>query len=170
MTTDEHIATASIMNIPISTKQSVEICSAIRGKSLAKAKAFLQRVINQEEAVPYRRYKMNVAHKPGHIAAGRYPSKSAKALLMLINSVESNAEDKGLDKDNLYIQTIMANKASRSFRPSRIRGIKARNTHVKVIVAEWEMNEKKQKSAPKEASAQKEVKQQPAKKKESKQQ
>ncbi len=167
--TDEHTATASIMNTPISTKQSVEICSAVRGKSLPKAKAFLQRVINKDEAVPYRRFKMNVAHKPGNIAAGRYPMKSATAILALLNSVESNAEDKGLDKEKLYIQTIMANKASRGYRPGRTRGIKARNTHVKVIVAEWEINEKKQKSAQKETPAQKETKQQLAKKKESKQ-
>lgn len=166
--TDEHTATASMSNLPISTRQSVEICSAVRGKSLRKAKEFLQRVLNMEEAVPYRRFKMNVAHKPGHIAAGRYPQKSTKAMLALLASVESNAEDKGLDKDKLYIQTIMANKASRGFRAGRIRGIKARNTHMKIIVAEWEVNEKKRQSAKQESQTQKETSQQHAKKKETK--
>ncbi|HLC72080.1 MAG TPA: 50S ribosomal protein L22 [Candidatus Nanoarchaeia archaeon] len=145
--TDEHTATATASDVPISTRQSVEICSAVRGKSLMKAKAFLQRVINMEEAVPYKRFKMSVAHKPGRIAAGRYPMKASKHFLALLNSVESNAEDKGLDKERLYIQLIMANKASRGYRAGRIRGIKARNTHVKVIVAEWEMNEKKRQPA-----------------------
>lgn len=161
--TDEHTATASINNVPISTKQSVEICSAVRNKSLAKAKAFLRRVISKEEPVPYKRFKMNVGHKPGNIAAGRYPAKSAKAILVLLNAVESNAEDKGLDKEKLYVQTIMANKASRGYRPGRTRGIKARNTHVKIIVAEWEMQGAKQ--AAKEAPA-KESRQRQAKKKE----
>lgn len=119
--------------------------------------------MKMEDAVPYKRFKMNVAHKPGRIAAGRYPIKSAKFFLALLNSVESNAEDKGLDKERLYIQLIMANKASRGYRAGRTRGIKARNTHVKVIVAEWEMNEKKRQPA-------KETQQmQPPKKKESKQ-
>lgn len=161
--TDEHTATATISNVPISTKQSVEICSAVRGKSLVKAKAFLRRVMNMEEAVPYRRFKMNVAHKPGHIAAGRYPIKSCKFVLALLNSVESNAQDKGLDTDKLFIQTILANKASRGYRAGRTRGIKARNTNVKIIVAEWEVNEKKekpvQKDAQKEAPKKKETKQ-----------
>ncbi len=157
--TDEHTATATISNVPISTRQSVEICGAVRGKSLVKAKAFLQRVINMENAVPYKRFKMNVAHKPGYIAAGRYPIKSCRFILTLLNSVESNAEDKGLDKEKLYIQTIIANKASRGYRPGRIRGIKARNTHVKIIVAEWEVDEKRQKSAQKETLAPKETKQ-----------
>lgn len=147
MTQEEHTATAKMSNVPISTKQSVEICSAIRGKSLEKAKAFLLRVIEQEEAVPYKRFKMNVAHKPGRIAAGRYPRKSATYILNLINSVVSNAEDKGLDKEKLYIQTIMANKASEGYRPGRFRGIKARNTHLKIIVTEWEIEEKKEKTA-----------------------
>ncbi len=161
--TDEHTATATMSNLPISTKQSVEICSAVRGKSLVKAKAFLQRVMNMKEAVPYRRFKMNVAHKPGHIAAGRYPIKSCEFVLALLNSVESNAQDKGLDTDKLFIQTILANKASRGYRAGRTRGIKARNTNVKVIVAEWEVNEKKekpaQKDAQKEAPKKKETKQ-----------
>ena len=161
--TDEHTATASITNVPISTRQSVEICSAVRGKSLPKAKAFLQRVVSKEEPVPYKRFKMNVGHKPGAIAAGRYPIKSAKTILMLLNAVESNAEDKGLDKEKLYIQTIMANKAARGYRPGRMRGIKARNTHVKIIVTEWEVPEAKQ--VAKEALA-KENRQQQAKKKE----
>ena len=115
-----------------------------------------------KEAVPYKRFKMNVAHKPGNIAAGRYPIKSSKFFLALLNSVESNAEDKGLDKERLYIQTIIANKASRGYRAGRTRGIKARNTNVKIIVAEWEMNEKKRQPA-------KETKQTAPKAKESKQ-
>ncbi|MBS3144918.1 50S ribosomal protein L22 [Candidatus Woesearchaeota archaeon] len=157
--TDEHTATATISNVPISTKQSVEICSAVRGKSLVKAKAFLERVMRMEEAVPYRRFKMNVAHKPGPMAAGRYPVKSCKFVLALLNSVESNAQDKGLDTDKLYIHTILANKASRGYRAGRTRGIKARNTNVKVIVAEWEVKEKKEKPAPKEAPKKQETKQ-----------
>ena len=145
MTAEEHTAKASITNVPISTRQAVEICSAIRGKEMQQAKAFLNRVLVKEEAVPFKRHKMNMGHKPGNIAAGRYPHKASTMILSLLNAVQSNAEDKGLDAEKLYVHTIMANQGSRGFRVGRRRGIKARNTHVCIVVAEREREEQQQK-------------------------
>lgn len=145
MTNEEHTAKASIKDMPISTKQAVEICSFIRGKDIQRAKQMLQQVLEKKLAVPFKRYKMNVAHKPGNIAAGRYPEKATTAMMVLLNSVESNAQDKDLDTERLYIKAIMANKGSRSYRFGRRRGIKARNTHVEIVVEERESSEKQEK-------------------------
>lgn len=141
MTAEEHTAKASLMNVPISTRQAVEICGAIRGKEIDKAKAFLRRVLEKKEAVPFKRHKMNIGHKPGNIAAGRYPQKASTMILSLLNAVQSNAEDKGLDTEKLYVRTIMANQGARGYRASRRRGIKARNTHVSIVVAEREVEQ-----------------------------
>ena len=64
-------------NLPISTKVCYEIANAIRGRNVNKAIAFLERVVNMKEAVPYKRYNGDVGHKPGKMAAGRYPIKAA---------------------------------------------------------------------------------------------
>ena len=50
----ENMAKAVLMDAPISKKQSVEICSLLRGKTTEKAKAILQNVIDMKEAVPYK--------------------------------------------------------------------------------------------------------------------
>jgi len=54
---------ASIREKDISHKHSREIAVAIKGMSIEKAREFLENVITRKEAVPYRRYNMEVAHR-----------------------------------------------------------------------------------------------------------
>ena len=46
----EHQAQINGKDLPISTKQAIEICNFIRGKSTTKAKALLQRVLVMKQA------------------------------------------------------------------------------------------------------------------------
>jgi len=46
------------------------------------------------------------------MAAGRFPQKAAQAILKLIQSVETNAQFKGLNTSTLKITKILANRAS----------------------------------------------------------
>ena len=73
--------------------------------SLDEARQFLQDVIAKKRAVPYRRYNKEVPHRAGLQGwyAGRYPVKAAGELLKILNSLEANAEDKGLDTERLKI-------------------------------------------------------------------
>ena len=109
----EHSARAMALDLPISTKQSIEICSAIRSKPLEKAKEILKRVIKLKTPIPFKRFKLNVGHKRGPLAAGRYPIKASEYILKLLNQVETNAQDKGLNTDNLVIKHIKADYGSR---------------------------------------------------------
>tara|TARA_Y100000034_G_C6749931_1_gene333253 strand:- start:197 stop:721 length:525 start_codon:yes stop_codon:yes gene_type:complete len=127
-------AKASGRDLGISTKQSVEICSFIRGKTTEKAKTLLKEVIEMKRAVPFKRYNQNTGHKPG-MAAGRYPVNACVEILKIVNSVESNANDKSLSTP-LIIKDIKANKASNTWHYGRQRRRRMKRTHIDIIVAE----------------------------------
>ena len=133
-----HFASVSVKNLPISTKQSVEIAKYLMGRQLNKSKLFLQNVIDKKSAVPFKRYNRDVGHKPGKIAAGRYPEKAIQNFIILINSVEANAEDKGLDSKNLIITELKADLGPQNWHQGRMRRRKMKNTHLSIKVMEKE--------------------------------
>ncbi|HYS71611.1 MAG TPA: 50S ribosomal protein L22 [Thermoplasmata archaeon] len=108
---EETTARAIGRELPISPKKAVEVCRAIRGKTVEDAKEYLERVIALTQAVPMKRHKMMVAHKPG-IGPGRYPVKVARHFLKVLQSAEENAGYKGLDVDNMRIKVMAAHKGS----------------------------------------------------------
>ncbi|MGQ9470040.1 MAG: 50S ribosomal protein L22 [Nitrososphaerales archaeon] len=96
---------ASGREVDISPKAAREICSVIKGMSIAKAKKFLGDVIAKKQAVPFRRYKKEVPHKRSQFKfhAGGYPVKAAREILKVIKNLEANAEFKGLDTEKMII-------------------------------------------------------------------
>lgn len=156
---NEHTATAKATSLHVSTKHSIEISRALRYKTVAFAKDYLESVIEKEKAIPFRRFNSNVGHKAG-MAAGRYPVKAAKEFLTLMKSVESNAQDKGLASD-LKIIKIISNRASIPFTGGRNR-TSTKRTHLEVEVKELSKPAKKgtrktEKSAKKETAPKKET-------------
>ncbi|MEK6809645.1 MAG: 50S ribosomal protein L22 [Nanoarchaeota archaeon] len=141
---DEHVASVYGKDIPISTKHAIEICNFIRGKSLQQSKKFLEQVIVMKTAVPFKIYKRNVGHKPGNMAAGRYPTKASRYILSLLSSLESNAENKGLDVSSLYLTEIIPNRASRPFHFGRKRRIKMKRTHIQIFAEERKEEKEKE--------------------------
>ncbi len=129
-------ARASGLFLPVSAKHSVEICSFIRNKSLIKAKQMLEEVIAFRRAVPFRRFKCDVGHKKGPIAAGRYPIKACSEILRLLKSAEANAVNKGLRLEDLFVALIMANRGPRNPRHGRKKGVVAKRTNVCVVLEE----------------------------------
>jgi len=93
---------------PVSPKDSREICRMVRGKSVAVAIRMLEEVIDLKRPVPFGRYNTGVAHKIG-VGPGRFPKKSAMAILEVIQSAKHNAEYKGLDSENMKVKVITAN-------------------------------------------------------------
>src|SRR3989338_1605602 len=122
-------------SLPISFKQSVEICNFIRNKNLSFAKGVLSRVIEQKQAIPFKIFRHNIGHKTG-IGVGIYPGKASQEILNLISSVEANAQFKGLNTANLVITHIIANKASKVMRFGRKRSRRAKRTNIEIVVQE----------------------------------
>ena len=122
-------------SLPISFKQSIEICNFIRNKNINYAKEVLSNVIREDQIVPFRRFNSDMGHKK-ETAAGRYPKKASKEILNLISLVEANAQFKGLNTSNLMITHISSNKATSTMRFGRKRNRKAKRTNVEVVVRE----------------------------------
>jgi large subunit ribosomal protein L22 len=137
---EKKMARAVGRSLPISPKQSVEICNHLRHRSIAQAKAILGRVLEMKAAIPFKRFNKDVGHKPG-IAAGRYPQIASKEILALLNSVEANAQHKGLGAD-LYITHMNAHRAPPGPRAGRTPG-EAKRAHVEIIVEEKKVEKKK---------------------------
>ncbi len=93
---------------PVSPKDSREICRMVRGKNVAVAIRMLEEVIELKRPVPFGRYNTGVAHKIG-VGPGRFPKKSAEAILAVIQSAKHNAEYKGLDAENMKVKVITTN-------------------------------------------------------------
>jgi large subunit ribosomal protein L22 len=141
---EKNIAKAVGFGLPISTKQSVEICSFIRKKSVEKSKKLLQGVVDGTTAVPFKRYNKDMGHKKGKIASGRFPKKASEHILNLLKSAESNAKNSGLVSP-LIIEEIIANQGSRNWHYGRIRRIKNKRTHVEIVVKEVKKTKKVEK-------------------------
>ena len=131
----ENMARAIGVSLPISFKQSVEICSFIRHKKISDAKEILSNVMKHKRAIPFKRFHHNIGHKT-RIGVGRFPEKASEEILNLLNTVEANAQFKGLNTANLVIEHINANKASKVMRAGRKRSRQAKRTHIEIVVKE----------------------------------
>src|SRR3989338_4606564 len=131
----DNMARAIGKSLPISFKQSIEICNFIRNKDVGYAKNVLNRVIEKKTAIPFRRFNDNMGHKK-RIAAGRYPGKASREILSLISLVEANAQFNGMNSSNLVIAHINANKAATVMHYGRKRSRKAKRTNIEIVVKE----------------------------------
>ena len=134
-------ARGMLVNAPISTKWAVEIASMVRGMPLVRAKEYLKRVLAHEDWIPVRRYKRDVPHRKGvraGVKSGRYMDNAVRYFLKLIENVESNARQKGLDVSKLRIVHVSASMGYRRTRvqPMLRRIIRRKSTHVEMVVSE----------------------------------
>ena len=110
MLNPEKTAKASGRELKISHKAAREVCKAIKGMMLNDAKQYLRDVTAKKKAIPYTRYNKKLPHRHGLIKtfAGRYPIKASQQILGVLESAQSNAENKGLDVDRLRIMHAAA--------------------------------------------------------------
>jgi len=96
---------ASLREVSISPKHAVELAREIKGMTLEKARRYLEEVISLKRPVSFKRYNKKVPHRRGLRGwpSGRYPVKAAKFFLKLLDNLENNAENKGLDTSRLKI-------------------------------------------------------------------
>lgn len=105
-------AKASGREMDISHKHAREICHKIRGMLLEDAKKYLEAVTEKKASVPYKRHHKKIGHRSDLKGwdVGRYPVKAAGKFLELLDSIEANAEYKGLEVDRLMIIHAAAQK------------------------------------------------------------
>lgn len=131
----ENMARAIGTDLPISFKQSVEICNYIKNKNAGKAKKMLQDVIDKKAAVPFKRYIFDLGHKK-NTGPGRYPLNASKKFIQLIESAEANAQFRGFNTSNLVITHINAHKAGKAWHFGRQSRRRMKRTNIEIIVEE----------------------------------
>lgn len=129
----EGMARAKSTAVPISYKHSEEIARHLRHKKLQRAKRILTDAIAMKQPIPFTRYNRGMGHKSG-MAAGSYPINASKAFLALLESVEANAQAKGLNAGDLIIAHIQAHKAGRRLHGGRHGGRLMKRAHIEVVV------------------------------------
>ena len=106
-------AAARGVGVNISPKAAREVCHALKGMELEKAKSYLERVIRKEQAVTFKRHDGNVGHIKGKgISTGRYPMKTAAAILKIIESAGNNGEAIHIDIENWRIVHIATSRGT----------------------------------------------------------
>src|SRR5207247_1108676 len=102
----ETMARAYGRDLPIAWKKSIELARQLRGRTVEKAREYLENVASLKQAVPMRTYGRWVAHKSG-IGPARYPVKAAKAFLTILESAVENVR-RVLLKEYLMSETRRA--------------------------------------------------------------
>jgi len=102
-------------NLRVHYKNTRETAMALKGLGLKRAQRFLEDVIAHKDIVPFKRYTGGVGHKAQckrhNAVSGRWPEKSCRYLLDLLQNAGSNAEIQGIEVDTLYISHIQVQQA-----------------------------------------------------------
>ncbi len=108
----------------VSPKAAREVCRVLKGMELERAKSYLERVVEKRQAVPFKRHDGKVGHRKGKgISSGRYPVKTASAILKVIESAGNNGENIHIDVEKWRIVHIATSRgASFESRFPRARG------------------------------------------------
>uniref|UniRef100_A0A7S0PY74 60S ribosomal protein L17 n=1 Tax=Coccolithus braarudii TaxID=221442 RepID=A0A7S0PY74_9EUKA len=137
---------ASGSDLRVSYKNTRETAAAIKGLSLQRAQRYLKDVLAHKDAIPYRRHCGNIGrHAMGkkYKNSGnqcRWPEKSCRFLLDLLQNAESNAELQNLDPETLTIVHIQVNRARKMRRRTyrahgRIGPYLASPCHIELILS-----------------------------------
>jgi large subunit ribosomal protein L22 len=120
--------TAFGRDMEISHKHSREICVAIQGMKVVKARKYLQDVVALKQIVPFKRYVKESPHRKG-IACGKCPKKAASQILKLLESVKANAEQIGKEEAGLYIKSIFTSRGREKRAYGAARALHRRGRH-----------------------------------------
>lgn len=155
-TSPESSVKAMGCDLRVSFKNTYNVAQAIKGKKLEEAKQYLQAVIDHQRCIPFRRFKSGVGRcaqaKEHGVTQGRWPQKSCKMMLGLLQNAESNASYKNLDVDNLVISHIQTDRAQRGRRRTyrahgRINAYMSQPCHVQILLSSADEDVAKSKEA-----------------------
>ena len=135
----ENSAKAVGLALPISRKQSTQVCAAIRGLNVQKAKKLLEDAIAMERPIPMKKYNRNTGHKAG-MGPGSYAPTTCSQVLKILKNAEANAQFKGLSTGNLIIIHASAQKGPTVMHQGRQR-TKAKRTHIELVLEEIKKQE-----------------------------
>jgi large subunit ribosomal protein L17e len=144
-TVPEKACKAMGCDLRVHFKNTYEVAGAIRGMELQKAKDYLDAVLDHKRCIPYRVYNFHCGRtaqaKEFKLSQGRWPTKSIKYMINLLQNAEANAEHKQLKTQELVISHISVNRAipghRRTYRAhGRINAYMNHPCHIEIICQE----------------------------------
>ena len=121
---------------------------------LNKAEQYLKDVLEHKRCIPYSRYDHSVGRCSAAIqfglTKGRYPEKSVRIMLNLLNNAKANAETKKLNVEKVVIKNVLVNHATdgrrRTYRAhGSINAYCSSNCHIDIICEELKETVRKEK-------------------------
>ena len=144
-------AKASGKDLRLHYKNTYETAKAIKGLSIAKAKQYLKDVLAHRRCVPFTKHYGGIG-RTGQAAEfgktlGRWPEKSVKVVLGLVNNIEANANAKNLK--NLVLDHVQVDRAPKGRRRTyrahgRIGPYLSSQTHIQMYASEKAVDVKKE--------------------------
>jgi len=112
----ETTAKAMLRERQMSFKHSKAIAREIKGMTAGDAVEYLEEVLEEETAVPFRQHNSGVGHRSDIEGwdAGRYPQKAAEAFGELLANGIGNADHQGFDGEAMTIAHVAAHKVGES--------------------------------------------------------
>ena len=113
------LAVARAVNRDIHHKHCYQIARAVKGMYAGDAVEYLEKVVKQEVAIPYKRRSRAgkggntmAGHRKGKMGPGRYPRNASIAFIKLIESAMENArfQYEDIDADEMVITHIAAHR------------------------------------------------------------
>jgi len=130
----ENTAKAKKRREAVSPKKTMETCRAIKEMKAEKAIEYLDKVIRGEEHVPYTTHKKKSPHQKNGTPGG-YPKKSAEKVKETIQNALNNAEQEGLDTENMKVIHSAAKKTGSVRKPRGKLNAKSTNyTDIEIIL------------------------------------
>ena len=135
-------------------KNTFHVGRAIKGMLLNKAEEYLKEVLEHKRCIPYSRFDHSVGRCSAAIqfglTKGRYPEKSVRIMLNLLQNAKANAEAKKLNPEKLLIKNVFVNQATegrrRTYRAhGSINAYCSSNCHVEILCEELKERVKKEK-------------------------
>lgn len=118
------------LDLPISKKHGMYLCSFIKNKTMDAALAELDQVLKFKRAVPF---KGEIPHRKGNIMSGRYPINATKEFITLLKGLKGNSVVNGLDLGKTRIYEASTSWASR---PGKKGGARFKRAHVVIKAKE----------------------------------
>ncbi len=121
---------------------------------ISRAEKYLKDVLEHKTCIPFSRYDHSVGRCSAAIqfglTKGRYPEKSVRIMLNLLNNAKANAESKKLNIEKTIIKNVLVNHATegrrRTYRAhGSINAYCSSNCHVDIICEELKDHVKKEK-------------------------
>jgi len=112
----DETARAMLRERQISLKHSKAIARQIKGMAAGDAIEFLEAVVAQEQAVPFKQHNAGAGHRQNIDGwdAGGFPEKAAGAFLDLLENAVGNADNQGFDGEGMEILHVAPHKVGES--------------------------------------------------------